>query len=518
MKTLDEFLKHYASTTPDATAVIDYRQQRSFAELHESAEHVAQALHRSGVKPGDRVAVLDQNSVEIIELLFACARVGAMLVPLNFRLNPQELSELLISATPRLTVVHPSFEEDLKAAVELAGSDLEIVVIDGTDHQAYDTWIAAAADTQFQQVSPYAEPVCLVYTSGSTGTPKGVVLNQEGFAMYHPDTIIEWEMDEDTVTIVALPLFHIGALSWFAGSLVNGTTAVILRFADPAVILDAIEAHKGTHINVVPAVLQMMLREQHDNPRDVSSFKVVTAGGSPVPTAYLREALDVFGCSVFAFYGLSEAAGGVAHAKMKTSYIGTELESRLRSAGRPMPGVELSIRDIATGDEMPEGEAGEIVLRSPGVMLEYWKNPDATENAFTADGWLRTGDVGRIDESGYLYILDRLKDIIISGGENIYASELEDVISSCPGVLEVSVVAAPHEHWGETPKAYVVQGPGPQVTEQSIIDFTRQRIARYKCPTIVEIVDQLPKTASGKIDKVKLNRMLKDTEQQPTLT
>jgi acyl-CoA synthetase (AMP-forming)/AMP-acid ligase II len=504
-KTLDDFLREYSSSTPEAPAVTDYRTSRTFAELDAAADGVAQALARSGVVRGDRVAVLDQNGMEIIELLFGCSRTGAILVPLNYRLTPTDIAGILRSIEPRVLVVHRDFREDAGQALGQAGLDPEVVVIDDDRGAGYREWVETAGGVAVEaSAQGPADALCMSFTSGSTGEPKGVVLRQSGFTMYHRATADEWAMDENAVNIVALPLFHIGAISWFTGSFVVGAPTVILRRADPGEILDAIQQHGGTHINVVPAILQMMLHEQKSRPRDVSSFRVVTAGGSPVPASYLREALEVFGCTVFAFFGLSEAGGGVAHARMETSYIGTELEARLVSAGRPMHGVRLSIRDIATGEELAAGEAGEIVVQSPGVMLEYWGRPDVTAAAFTEDGWLRTGDVGKVDEDGFLYIFDRLKDIIISGGENIYASEVEGVISEYPKVLEVSVVGVPHETWGETPKAFVVPDEGVELTERDVLQYARGHMAHYKCPTIVEIVESLPKTATGKIDKVSL--------------
>lgn len=499
--TIADVLDHYAADRPDASAIVDYHGDVTFAELRRLVDQVASALVAEGLTSGDRVAVLDLNSRESIELLIAGAKAGTVLVPVNSRLQPNEVASLLRSSTPNLFIVHRDLYDVARAGLDESGLETRLLVIDAPDGDAesYESW-RDSAETLRSFPGP-SDAICVCHTSGTTAGPKGVMVPQAALVLYWPDVVAEWRMDADSVNVVALPLFNIGGLSWWSAGFVAGGRTVILRTADAGGIMDAFEQYGGTHINVVSTILQLMLQAQRERPRDVSSLRLVTCGGSPLRIAHLRAAWDAFGCEVRAFYGLSESGGGVSQHLLEQRYADGEHPERLRSAGRPFPGVSIGVIDVESGEPVVAGEEGEIVVSGNALMLGYWQNPEATREAFTADGRLRTGDVGRIDEHGYLYILERLKDVIISGGSNIYASEVEDVITSAPGVLEAAVIGVPHEKWGETPRALVVAHPGETVTEEAIIAWTRERLAHYKCPTQVIVVDALPKTPTGKIDK-----------------
>lgn len=499
--TIADVLDHYAKTRPDASAIVDFRSDVSFGELRDLVDRVASALVHEGLVPGDRVALLDLNSRETVELLIAGAKAGTVLVPINSRLQSREVATVLLASTPRVFVVHRDLYGIARAAVDESGLDLRLLVIDsaGGGDESYESWRDSAPPAS--SFPGPSDTICICHTSGTTAGPKGVMVPQSALVLYWPELVTEWRMDAASVNVVALPLFNIGGLSWWSAGFVAGARTILLRTAEAGGIMDAFETYGGTHINVVSTILQLMLQAQRERARDVSTIRLVTCGGSPLRVAHLREAWHTFGCEVRAFYGLSEAGGGVSQHLLEQRYADGEHPERLRSAGLPFPGVSIRILDVDSGAPVEPGGEGEIVVSGSAMMVGYWQNPEATGETLTADGWLRTGDVGRIDEHGYLYILERLKDVIISGGANIYASEVEDAIASAPGVLEAAVIGVPHEKWGETPRALVVARPGEAVEEDAVIAWTRDRLAHYKCPTQVVVVDALPKTPTGKIDK-----------------
>lgn len=501
-RTLADAVAHHAARSPLAVALADHRTRVSWEQLDQRASQVAHALLSDGLMAGDRVAVLDRNSLEMAELLIGCAKAGTVLAPINSRLQPGEVAAIIRSVTPRLIVVHEELASTMRAALaECPDTTAPLIVIEGESSGArtYASWSAANA---VGDLPPSDEELsCICHTSGTTGNPKGVALTHRSLLALHPDTTGEWKTGPLAIAQVAMPLFNIGGLAWLTSNLTAGAQCVILRNADADTIMDSIEEHRVTHFNVVQTVMQMMLQAQHERGRDVSSLQFASCGGSPLRAAHLRDAWETFGCRVLTVYGLSEAGGLAAHHYLEPEYLEGVHEERLRSAGRPVTGMSIDILDVDSSAPVAPGEVGEIAVRGPSLMAGYWQDTEATRSTFTADGWLRTGDIGRVDEDGFLYVLDRLKDVIISGGSNIYASEVEDVITLAEGVAEAAVIGVPHEKWGETPRALVVLRPGAAVTEADVISWTRERLAHYKCPTQVAIVDALPRTPTGKIDK-----------------
>jgi long-chain acyl-CoA synthetase len=310
-----------------------------------------------------------------------------------------------------------------------------------------------------------------------------------------------WELDPDAVNMVAMPLFHIGGGGWAVAGMYEGATSVIVRDLDPAALITLIGQRRITHGFLVPAVLQFMLMNPNVGEADFSSLRVLVYGASPISEEVLAKSIDIFGCKFWQAYGLTETTGAVVNLPPEDHDPHSPNKHRLRSCGLPGPGVEVRIVDTDSGDDVPTGEVGEIWIRSPQVMTGYWNMPEETAKAVTSDGWFKTGDLGYVDADGYLFIHDRVKDMIVSGGENVYPAEVENVLMAHPGIADVAVIGVPDERWGETAKAIVVRAPGVEVTEQEIIDFARQHLAKFKCPTSVDWVDVLPRNPSGKVLK-----------------
>jgi acyl-CoA synthetase (AMP-forming)/AMP-acid ligase II len=495
-------LRAHAESRPDAVAIVDAVGDVTYSQLDGASDRCAAALRDAGVAAGDRVAVLDYNGRATIELMFACAKTGAILVPLNYRLSGRELGDIVAATTPGVLVVNKEFAavvEDVRRS--LGDRSPRIVwVAGGRGTDSYVDW-RDRAQPLVEGDRGFNETFLLTYTSGSTGGPKGVMIGHAAFGQALEEAAKSWRIGADSTVMVALPMCHIGGITWFMSGFARGARIVLLERGDPAAIMAGIEAHRVTHINIVAALLQAMLVEHRTNPRDVSSLAVLTCGGSPVPGAHLRNAIEDFGCTVIAFYGLSEAGGGVSHHVLHERYLQDDADPRLLSAGRPMPGVDIRIRDTASSDLRPPGAVGEVVVRTPGVMVGYWGLSEQTAEVFDPAGWLSTGDIGRLDEDGFLYILDRLKDLIISGGENVYAGEVEDVLAEHPAIAEVAVVGRPDPKWGESPVAYAVARAGADPDPADIIAWARDRLAHFKCPKSVIVVTSLPRTTTGKLDK-----------------
>ncbi|HLI25042.1 MAG TPA: AMP-binding protein, partial [Acidimicrobiales bacterium] len=340
-----------------------------------------------------------------------------------------------------------------------------------------------------------------LYSSGTTGRPKGVQLTQanlsSGLSLY-PALI---DLGASAVSLVAMPLYHIGGAGWLLAGLSVGATNVLVGDIVPADLVALIERRRVTHAFLVPAVLQFMLGVPGVEERDFSALRVFLYGASPISERVLARAIRTFGCQFVQVYGLTESTGSVVVLPAADHDPDGPLRHRLRSVGKAVPGTEVRVVDPATGDDVVAGQVGEIWIRSPMVMKGYWHMPEASEAAIGPGGWLRSGDAGYFDPDGYLYIHDRIKDMIISGGENVYPAEVENVLMSHPAVADAAVIGVPDERWGETPKAVVVKAPGAEVTVAELIEHCRRHLAGFKCPTSVDWVGQLPRNPSGKVLK-----------------
>jgi long-chain acyl-CoA synthetase len=420
----------------------------------------------------------------------------------NWRLAAPEVEYIVNDAQSKVLVVGPDFVPILDAIVGNLTTVSKILVIGGDGRYAdYEAEVATqpATDPGVQQT---ADDVAFqLYSSGTTGRPKGVMLTNSNFFGLLPLAREMWELDETSVNLAAMPLFHIGGGGWATAGQYVGAATVILRDLDPAALVRMIPELGITHGFVVPAVLQFMLMVPGVNEADFTSLKVLVYGASPISEEVLAQSVTTFGCKFWQAYGLTETTGAVVNLAPDDHDVNGPNRHRLRSCGLPGPGVELVIVDPDTGGECPQGEVGEIWIRGQQVMKGYWNMPDETAKSINGDGWFRSGDAGYVDADGYVYIHDRVKDMIVSGGENVYPAEVENVLMSHPAIADVAVIGVPHDRWGETAKAMVVKKAGAEVTEQEIIDYARERLAKFKCPTSVDWLEVLPRNPTGKILK-----------------
>ncbi|MFD0901206.1 long-chain-fatty-acid--CoA ligase [Actinomadura sediminis] len=506
MPGLTEKLRERARSHPDRIAYIAGDTQITYADFDRRVDRAAAALADAGVGAGDRVAVLDKNSLEYAEQLFGAARIGAVQVPVNYRLAPDEVAYIVNNARAKVFIVGPEFVPVLDAVRDRLEHTTHAIVIGGEDghaHVDYAAWMNAASDTVPDAAIATSDVFVQLYSSGTTGLPKGVMLTHDNFLAGLPMVKEAWDVDESSVLMVAMPMYHVAGNVLTVGAVYEGITGVIAREPDPTLIARAIEAHRVTHIFLVPVLLQFMQLIPEVAEADLSSLRLLIYGASPISEDVLRGAMRMLPNSGFMqVYGLTETTGAITMLPPEDHDPDGPNPHRLRSAGLPNSVTELKIVDPASGEEQPTGQVGEILCRTPQNMKGYWGMPDATSTALLDGGWFRTGDVGYLDEDGYLYMHDRVKDMIISGGENIYPAEVENALMGHPDVTDCAVIGVPHEKWGETPKAIVVLSG--DVSEQDLIDFCRERLAHFKCPTSVERRDEIPRNPTGKILKREL--------------
>jgi long-chain acyl-CoA synthetase len=474
----------------------------TYGELDERTNRVANALLAEGVEQQERVAFLDKNGPEYFDVLIGAAKVNAVDVAVNWRLAPPEVAYIVNDSQSKVFVVGEEFAPVLDA-IEGDLTTVKKIVVVGSHprHESFEDWIARhdAADPGLQ-AGP--EDVALqFYSSGTTGLPKGVMLTNKNLFTAMDGLSKRLGFRPDAVNLVAMPLFHIGGGGWACVGLTAGCEDVIVREVDPVVIAKVIARNKVTHGFLVPAVLQFMCMHPEIANTDFSTLEMMAYGASPISTQVLADSLRVFGCGFTQLYGLTETTGAVTGLFPEDHDPDGPRAHLLRSAGKPLWGVEIRIVDAATGSDADVNEVGEIWVRTAQNMKGYWNLPDETAKTILEDGWLRSGDAGYLDAEGFLYIHDRVKDMIVSGGENIYPAEIENVLMAHPAVADAAVIGVPSERWGETPKALIVRADGADPTEHELIHFCRERLAKFKCPTSVEWVEALPRNPSGKILK-----------------
>jgi len=473
----------------------------SFADLDDSSSRVGQALRAAGVGIGDRVAFLDKNRPEYFEIMFGAAKLDAVCVAVNWRLSPREVAHVLTDAGARVLFVGTGLVELVETVESDLGGTTMIALDPHPRWPSYREWAAG-----HEAVDPGAEPtpdtVALqLYTSGTTGLPKGAMLtNRNLFAMARAAGP-EWGFRSGMVSLGVSPLFHIAGSGWNLMVLSHGGHVVLHREVDAEAILRDIPRHGVTHGILVPAILQMILARRATGGADASTLETVVYGASPISDDVLLALFDAFDCDFVQGYGLTETSGAVT--VLPAEDHDRSRPELLRSCGRPLPGVELRIVDPETGEQCPEGAVGEVLIRSNQVMAGYWNQPEATAEVITEDGWFHSGDAGYLRD-GRLYLHDRIKDMIVSGAENVYPAEVENVLMRHPAIVDAAVIGVPDERWGETVKAVVVLAEGAEVSELSeeeIIAHTRADLAHYKCPRSVDIVAELPRNPSGKVLK-----------------
>ena len=500
--TIADIIRTHGTERSSANALIEGTRSRTWGELAERSARVANALLGAGIKAQDRVAFLDKNSIEHFEVFYGCALINAVAVDINWRLAGPEVEFIVNDSAAQVLIAHADFLPVIEAIRPNLTHTKLIVIIGGPGGDiSYDDWLANASAVDPGVVSADEDVAFQLYSSGTTGRPKGVMLTNTNFFCMLPGARDFWKLDDSMINLVAMPLFHIGGGGWATAGQYVGSSSIILRDMDPNAVIALIEEHKITHGFLVPAVLQFMLMMPSVATADFSSLRLMVYGASPISLDVLTRSVEAFKCDFMQVYGLTETTGATTLLPAEDHDPKGPNSHRLRSCGIPAPGVEVRIIDTATGNEMPTGEVGEIWCKSPQVMKGYWNNPTATAESITTDGWFKTGDAGYKDADGYIYIHDRVKDMIVSGGENVYPAEVESALMSHPGIADIAVIAVPHEKWGETVKAIVVRKPDVDVTEAEIIEFSKGLLARFKCPTSVDWIDALPRNPSGKILK-----------------
>ena len=496
------FLTKRAELFPHQEALVCEDQRLSFSQLNQRCNKLVYAMRKLGVEKGDRVAIFALNEVEYFDLYNAMAKMGAILVTLNYRLAGPELQYIMEDCGAKVLVFSQEFTEVVDSFRNDVAAEHFIAITDEPPEWAasYAKTIQDEPDTEPEIVGGGDDVLAILYTSGTTGRPKGAMLSHNNFFVTSDTIIATVGMPGDTFLIV-LPLFHIGALPGIILSTQFGLRVVLCRTLDPKRFLELLGEEKVTAFGSVPALLQILQLVPEFEKYDWSSVQVILVYAAPVPVTLLNEYADA-GIEVRQLYGLTECTGPAA------VIDGEHALTKAGSCGLPMFYMDIRLVDEEGNDVGPE-ELGEVIIKAQNVMKGYWGRPEDTANAIK-DEWLYTGDIAKMDDEGYLYIMDRKKDMIISGGENIYPAEIEDFLLSHPKVADVGVIGCPDEKWGEAVRAVIVVKEGEELTEVELIEWCQGNIGKYKIPRSVAFAEALPRTPTGKI----LKRVLRDEYNQ----
>ena len=483
---LSDLHQHRAEHDPDGRCWTYLDRTWTWSQAWDDTRRFAGALEAEGVTRGDRIAFLDKNNPAILLATQAACLVGCANAIVNWRLAGDELDYVINDAGARVLFVG----HELVPALDLIRDRLvgvERVVVVGGEDDELEAWLAAAEPIDRRPDVVPDDPCLVMYSSGTTGRPKGVVLTQHNMVVHTRNAMGDVEYGVDDTMLIAMPMFHVGGSSYALFGPATGTSGV-------------------THAFLVPAVVAGLLQAGPDAMKLFSRLKVFSYGAAPMPLPVLRGALEHWPTTTFMqVYGMTEMAGVVTILD-DAAHRDADHPERLVSAGRPIPGVEGRVVDPATLRDVEPGASGELWWRTEQSTLGYLGKPEATAELLTEDGWLRSGDVGRVDEDGFVFIEDRVKDMIITGGENVYSPEVERVLAEHPAVLELAVIGVPDERWGESVKAVVALKPEQAVDPQELIDFARERLAHYKAPRSIDVVEALPRNPSGKILKRDLRK------------
>lgn len=499
-----DMIRARAQNHPDRVGLVFEGKNFTYADMNDRANRAAQAFLELGLKPGDRVAWLARNVATFWDALLGAAKIGVVMTPINWRLAPPEVVQIMNDAEPVLFVGETMFVEPLKDVDAYAPP--RTFHLETMDDKCFDCLIDRQEPVEPDYAPDTDDVLVQLYTSGTTGLPKGVLLTNRcyyevGEAGLKGEVVIP-QSDEETI-LHAIPHFHVAGVNFGLMGLQRGMTVIQHRQFDPVAIVEA--AQEGTPLNsfLVPAMIMMIIEAAKALEKPLTNFAAVHYGAAPMPEPLLNAAAAAMpNARLTQFYGATETTGGVTILQHKDH--DPNLKQRV-SAGKPLPGCLVKICDPATGEEAPQGETGEIVTKSNFIMKGYWNRPEATA-AVIKDGWYWTGDAGYKDENGYIYVVDRIKDMIISGGENIYPAELENVLSAHPGLADVAVIGAPDGKWGEVVKVVAVKRISADLEGEDVVDYLRDKVASFKLPKYVEFIDMLPRNPSGKILKTELRK------------
>jgi fatty-acyl-CoA synthase len=490
----DEILTHWAKHRPTTVATEQYDREITYAELDELTRRAISLFQTKGLTKGDRIAWLGKNSDLYAMLFAAAARCGIVIAPVGWRLAPPEIAYILSDTGSKLVFAGAEFEEIAGQVAATLDSSPDVIVEE-------DAWDQIKSQ-ELAQYEPPAENdgVLQLYTSGTTGNPKGVVLSNHNLLSLRGPALeaeLEWaNYREGDCVLVAMPIAHIGGTGLVNISFISGVRALIQGEFLPERVLEGIE-NGVTHMFIVPAALQMVIQHPLAAETDFSNLRYLMYGAAPMPLELLKEAVKTMPTTGYLqAYGMTETTGTISSLPPEDHTL--EGNERMRSAGKAVPGAEIAILD-PEGNEVPRRVIGEVAVKSPSNTAGYWKLPEATAKTIDANGWLHTGDAAYMDEDGYIYIQDRIKDMIISGGENVYPAEVESAIYGHPAIAEVAVIGIPSERWGEEVKAIVVPKPGMEVDEFDVIGWARERVAAFKAPKSVDVIAEMPRNPSGKI-------------------
>jgi acyl-CoA synthetase (AMP-forming)/AMP-acid ligase II len=481
-----------------ASALVFEGRTTTFAEVDATASRIANALIGSGVRPQERIAYLSKNTDDFLIVLLGACKARVTLTPFNFRLAASEIAHLIEDSGARMMIVGPDVADLADQAIAVVASKPRMIALDFNrdGYERSDNWIEAAGASDPRLEADPEDDVIQVYTSGTTGAPKGVRLTNRNYLTIFKLTTASGGLkyEPGDTALAAMPFFHVAGVNIALIAMANGARSAILRDAAPQLIFDLIRKERVNHAFLAPALIQMLMQAPGIESADLSSMRTLTYGASPISEDLLKRASSRFHCEFVQLYGMTETCGAGAFLSFADH---DPAKGKLRSCGVAWPGLELKIVG-EDGEEAPRGEVGEILIRSSAVMKGYWNKPEATRAA-VRDGWMLTGDAAYMDEDGYVFIHDRVKDMIRTGGESVYPAEVENALFGHPAIADAAVIGVPDDMWGEAVKALVVLKPGAPRDAADIIVWARERIAHFKTPKSVDFIEAIPRNITGKI-------------------